>query len=143
MRASICVMAYCCKMGRITLGPPISLTHRSSCIRRQSGLTDEERPVIAEMIVKGTHGMIVAATNDLDGTFARLHGWPCKTGERRSSGSQPSGRTGFVTVRCGIPPTAHGSHPRAALTDKRHRLRRCDGLSSEERKLVSLAVLRP
>lgn len=36
------------------------------------GITDEERRVIAEMMAKGTYGIISLATDDLDGTFARL-----------------------------------------------------------------------
>ena len=36
------------------------------------GLTDDERNIIAEMMAKGTFGMILLATPDLDGVFARL-----------------------------------------------------------------------
>jgi len=36
------------------------------------GLTDDERRTIAEMMAKGTYAMIVLATKDLDGTFARV-----------------------------------------------------------------------
>jgi len=36
------------------------------------GITDEERRTIAEMMAKGTFGIIVLATPDLDGTFERL-----------------------------------------------------------------------
>ena len=36
------------------------------------GITDAERRVIAEMMAKGTYASINLATNDLDGTFARL-----------------------------------------------------------------------
>jgi predicted enzyme related to lactoylglutathione lyase len=36
------------------------------------GLTDDERRTIAEMMAKGTFGMINLATPDLDGTFERL-----------------------------------------------------------------------
>jgi catechol 2,3-dioxygenase-like lactoylglutathione lyase family enzyme len=36
------------------------------------GVTDDERRTIAEMMAKGTFGIIVLATNDLDGTFERL-----------------------------------------------------------------------
>ncbi len=36
------------------------------------GVTDDERRVIAEMMAKGTYGMIVLATKDLDGAFERL-----------------------------------------------------------------------
>jgi catechol 2,3-dioxygenase-like lactoylglutathione lyase family enzyme len=36
------------------------------------GVTDEERRTVAEMMAKGTYGIIVLATKDLDGTFERL-----------------------------------------------------------------------
>ena len=36
------------------------------------GVTDEERRTIAEMMAKGTYGIIVLATKDLDATFERL-----------------------------------------------------------------------
>jgi catechol 2,3-dioxygenase-like lactoylglutathione lyase family enzyme len=36
------------------------------------GLTDDERNAVAEMMAKGTFGMILLATPDLDGVFARL-----------------------------------------------------------------------
>jgi catechol 2,3-dioxygenase-like lactoylglutathione lyase family enzyme len=36
------------------------------------GITDDERRTIAEMMAKGTYAMILLATRDLDGTFARL-----------------------------------------------------------------------
>jgi uncharacterized glyoxalase superfamily protein PhnB len=36
------------------------------------GITDEERRTIAEMMAKGTYGIIVLATPDLDGVFERL-----------------------------------------------------------------------
>ncbi len=36
------------------------------------GLTDDERRMIAEMMAKGTYAMIILATADLDGTFAKL-----------------------------------------------------------------------
>ncbi|MER7007069.1 VOC family protein [Dactylosporangium sp. NPDC000555] len=36
------------------------------------GITDDERRAIAEMMAKGTYAMIVLATADLDGLFARL-----------------------------------------------------------------------
>ncbi|MEU9116650.1 VOC family protein [Streptomyces sp. NPDC048483] len=37
-----------------------------------SGITDDERRTVAEMMAKGTYARIVLATADLDGTFARL-----------------------------------------------------------------------
>ncbi len=36
------------------------------------GVTDEERHTIAEMMAKGTYAMIILATADLDGVFAKL-----------------------------------------------------------------------
>ena len=36
------------------------------------GVTDDERRTIAEMMAKGTYGIIVLATKDLDGTFEKL-----------------------------------------------------------------------
>jgi catechol 2,3-dioxygenase-like lactoylglutathione lyase family enzyme len=36
------------------------------------GITDDERRTIAEMMAKGTYGIVVLATKDLDGTFEQL-----------------------------------------------------------------------
>jgi uncharacterized glyoxalase superfamily protein PhnB len=36
------------------------------------GVTEDERRTIAEMMAKGTYAMLTLATEDLDGTFARL-----------------------------------------------------------------------
>ena len=36
------------------------------------GITDDERHTIAEMMAKGTYAIILLATADLDGAFARL-----------------------------------------------------------------------
>jgi catechol 2,3-dioxygenase-like lactoylglutathione lyase family enzyme len=36
------------------------------------GVTDDERRTIAEMMAKGTYGIIVLATKDLDGAFAQV-----------------------------------------------------------------------
>ena len=36
------------------------------------GFTDDERRTIAEMMAKGTYAMLLLATDDLDGAFARL-----------------------------------------------------------------------
>ena len=36
------------------------------------GTTDDERRTVTEMMAKGTYAMIMLATGDLDGTFARL-----------------------------------------------------------------------
>ncbi|CAN5822638.1 hypothetical protein BH23ACT5_BH23ACT5_00880 [soil metagenome] len=38
----------------------------------ETGVTDDERRPIAEMMAKGTYAIIVLATSDLDATFARL-----------------------------------------------------------------------
>jgi catechol 2,3-dioxygenase-like lactoylglutathione lyase family enzyme len=38
------------------------------------GITDDERRTIAELMAKGSYGIIVLATKDLDGTFAQLQG---------------------------------------------------------------------
>jgi catechol 2,3-dioxygenase-like lactoylglutathione lyase family enzyme len=37
-----------------------------------TGITDDERRTIAEMMAKGTYGFINLATKDVDGTFERL-----------------------------------------------------------------------
>jgi len=36
------------------------------------GITDDERRTISEMMAKGTYGIVVLATKDLDRTFERL-----------------------------------------------------------------------
>ncbi len=36
------------------------------------GITEDERRTIAEMMAKGSYGIVVLATADLDGAFARL-----------------------------------------------------------------------
>jgi catechol 2,3-dioxygenase-like lactoylglutathione lyase family enzyme len=36
------------------------------------GITDDERRTIAEMMAKGTYAMLLLATKDLDGVFAKL-----------------------------------------------------------------------
>lgn len=36
------------------------------------GITDQERSTILEMMAKGTHGILLLATKDLDGTFDKL-----------------------------------------------------------------------
>jgi len=38
------------------------------------GITDDERRTIGEMMAKGTYAMILLATRDVDGVFARLQG---------------------------------------------------------------------
>jgi catechol 2,3-dioxygenase-like lactoylglutathione lyase family enzyme len=58
----------------ITLGPPDGsgtsiVLHPPTAY---PGITDDERRTIAEMMAKGTYGIITLATRDLDGTFAQL-----------------------------------------------------------------------
>jgi catechol 2,3-dioxygenase-like lactoylglutathione lyase family enzyme len=36
------------------------------------GITEEERKTVLEMMAKGTYGILLLATKDLDGTFERL-----------------------------------------------------------------------
>jgi predicted enzyme related to lactoylglutathione lyase len=36
------------------------------------GITEDERRTVAEMMAKGTYGVILLATKDLDGTFERV-----------------------------------------------------------------------
>jgi uncharacterized glyoxalase superfamily protein PhnB len=38
------------------------------------GITDEERRTVMEMMAKGTYGILLLATKDLDGTFEKLQG---------------------------------------------------------------------
>ncbi|MEV8515338.1 VOC family protein [Dactylosporangium sp. NPDC051484] len=58
----------------ITVGPPDQpgtsiVLHPPAA---DPGITDDERRTVAEMMAKGTYAMIVLATADLDGVFARL-----------------------------------------------------------------------
>ena len=58
----------------ITVGPPDNpgtsiVLHPPGA---DPGITDDERRTIAEMMAKGTYGIITLATPDLDGTFERL-----------------------------------------------------------------------
>jgi len=58
----------------ITVGPP-NQPDTSIVLYPPSatpGITDDERRTIAEMMAKGTYAIIVLATGDLDGAFARL-----------------------------------------------------------------------
>lgn len=60
----------------ITVGPPQQpgtsiVLHPPAA---DPGITDDERRTIAEMMAKGTFGMIIFSTADLDGTFERLQG---------------------------------------------------------------------
>ncbi|MFB4309952.1 VOC family protein [Actinomadura sp. GTD37] len=62
------------KMRWITVGPAgqpgtsIVLTPPAA----DPGITDDERRTIAEMMAKGTYGIIVLATPDLDGVFEQV-----------------------------------------------------------------------
>ena len=58
----------------ITVGPadlsaPAIVLHPPAA---EPGLTDDERRTIVEMMAKGTYAILLLATADLDGTFARL-----------------------------------------------------------------------
>jgi len=58
----------------ITVGPPgqpgTSIVLHPPGV--DPGITDDERRTITEMMAKGTYGIIVLATKDLDGVFERL-----------------------------------------------------------------------
>jgi len=62
------------KMRWITVGPPdqpgTSIVLHPPAV--DPGITADERRTITEMMAKGTYGIILLATKDLDGTFARL-----------------------------------------------------------------------
>ncbi|HEX8304290.1 MAG TPA: VOC family protein [Jatrophihabitans sp.] len=58
----------------ITVGPPKQpdtsiVLHPPAAA---PGITEDERRTVAEMMAKGTYGIIVLATADLDATFAQL-----------------------------------------------------------------------
>ena len=61
-------------MRSITVGPPAqpSTSILLALPATDPGITDDERRTIAEMMAKGTYGWILLATDDLDGTFARM-----------------------------------------------------------------------
>jgi uncharacterized glyoxalase superfamily protein PhnB len=62
------------KMRWITVGPP-NQADTSIVLYPPAatpGMTDEERRVVTEMMAKGTFGMLLLATKDLDGTFERI-----------------------------------------------------------------------
>ncbi len=64
------------QMRWVTLGPP-NQPDTSIVLyppTATSGITDDERRTIAEMMAKGTYGTLLLATKDLDGTFERLQG---------------------------------------------------------------------
>ena len=58
----------------ITVGPPgqpeTSIVLAPPAV--DPGITDDERRMITEMMAKGTYGMILLATPDLDAAFARV-----------------------------------------------------------------------
>jgi len=58
----------------ITVGPPgqpdTSIVLHPPAV--DPGITDEERRTVTEMMAKGTYGIVVLATKDLDGTFEQL-----------------------------------------------------------------------
>jgi catechol 2,3-dioxygenase-like lactoylglutathione lyase family enzyme len=58
----------------ITVGPPgqpaTSIVLQPPAVG--PGITDEERRTITEMMAKGTFGIVIFSTADLDATFARL-----------------------------------------------------------------------
>jgi catechol 2,3-dioxygenase-like lactoylglutathione lyase family enzyme len=60
----------------ITVGPPnqpdTNIVLHPPAV--DPGITDDERRTIVEMMAKGTYGLIVLATKDLDGTFERVAG---------------------------------------------------------------------
>ncbi|GAA4891212.1 VOC family protein [Streptomonospora salina] len=59
----------------ITVGPagqPDTAIVLEPPVVEGSGITDEERRTIAEMMAKGTYAGLNLAASDLDGTFARL-----------------------------------------------------------------------
>ena len=62
------------RMRWITVGPPgqpdTSILLAPPAV--DPGITDDERRTIAEMMAKGTYGIITLATPDLDGTFECL-----------------------------------------------------------------------
>ena len=62
------------RMRWITVGPPgqpdTSIVLHPPAV--DPAITDDERRVVTEMMAKGTYGIVVLATKDLDGTFERL-----------------------------------------------------------------------
>ena len=62
------------KMRWITVGPP---DQPGTCILLappavDPGITEDERRVILEMMAKGTYGILLLATKDLDGAFEKI-----------------------------------------------------------------------
>jgi catechol 2,3-dioxygenase-like lactoylglutathione lyase family enzyme len=62
------------KMRWITVGPPNQPDTSIVLYPPDAtpGLTDDERRIVHEMMAKGTYGMLLLATKDLDGTFELL-----------------------------------------------------------------------
>ena len=62
------------KMRWITVGPPdqpgTSIVLHPPAV--DPGITEEERRTVAEMMAKGTYGIIVLASADVDGTFEQV-----------------------------------------------------------------------
>jgi catechol 2,3-dioxygenase-like lactoylglutathione lyase family enzyme len=60
----------------ITVGPPgqpdTSIVLHPPAV--DPGITAEERRTVAEMMAKGTYGIVILATRELDATFERLQG---------------------------------------------------------------------
>jgi catechol 2,3-dioxygenase-like lactoylglutathione lyase family enzyme len=59
----------------ITVGPPgqpTSVVLHPPAV--DPGITDEERRTVVEMMAKGTYGMLLLSTEDLDVTFDKLQG---------------------------------------------------------------------
>ncbi|MDX6325904.1 MAG: hypothetical protein QOK15_2258 [Nocardioidaceae bacterium] len=58
----------------VTVGPPdqpdTSIVLHPPAV--DPGITDEERRTVTEMMAKGTYGIVVLATDDLDSTFERV-----------------------------------------------------------------------
>lgn len=58
----------------LTVGPPDQpeTSVVLSPVDAYPGLTDDERRTVVEMMAKGTHGMLLLATDDLEATFDRI-----------------------------------------------------------------------
>ena len=75
------------------------------------GITDDERRTIAEMMAKGTYGMLLLATKDLDGAFERLQAGDAEVVQEPTE--QPYGRSRLRLPRSRGQPDPH---PGAALS---------------------------
>lgn len=58
----------------LTVGPPDQpeASVVLSPVDAYPGLTEDERRTVVEMMAKGTHGMLLLATDDLEATFDRI-----------------------------------------------------------------------